>query len=78
MEIPVTEFKAKCTRILREITSQPHIVKVTSRGKIIAVVSPPKPEKKPNPKDFIGSLKGSASYIGDIISPLENEWEADK
>jgi len=78
MRMPVSEFKAKCTKVLREVATKPYTVEVTSRGAVIAVVSAPKPEKKPDPKDFFGSLKGTVSYISDDFDePLgEEEWAA--
>jgi prevent-host-death family protein len=63
MKIPVSEFKAKCTKILREAATAPYTVEVTNRGKVIALVTAPAPEQKPNPKEFFGSLKGTVTYV---------------
>ena len=80
MKMPVSEFKAKCTQVLREVATKPYTVEVTSRGKVVAVVSPPAPEKKTDPKEFFGSLRGTVSYIsGDFDEPLGDvEWEASR
>jgi prevent-host-death family protein len=78
MKMPVTKFKAKCTQILREVATKPYTVEVTNRGKVIAVVSPPKPKPKKDPTKYFGSLAGTASYVGDIVAPAvkEKDWEA--
>ncbi len=78
MKIPVSEFKARCTQILREVASSPYRVEVTNRGKVIAVVGPPQAKPAKDPKKFFGSLAGSASHVGDIVAPAadEGEWEA--
>jgi len=77
MKIAVSEFKARCTRILRELGTSREPVEITSRGVVIAVVSPVEPEQGPDPAAFLGSLRGTASYVGDIVSPVaEDEWGA--
>lgn len=72
--IPAGEFKAKCLKLLDEVaeTGQPLIV--TKFGKPVAQVVPPPREQI----DIIGAMKGSVLWEGDIISPLEDEWEANK
>ncbi len=78
-EISVTEFKAHCTQILREVADTPYTV--TKRGKPIAVITPAKEDEKKRPKtidEFMGSMRGSVSRYGDIISPIDEEWDACK
>jgi len=78
MKMPVSEFKAKCTQVLREVATHPYTVEVTNRGKVIAMVSSAKPEKKLDAKEFWGSLKGTVAYISpDFDEPLgDEEWKA--
>jgi prevent-host-death family protein len=78
MKMPVSEFKAKCTQVLREVATAPYTVEVTKRGKVIAVVSSAKPEKDPDPNEFWGSLKGTVTYVSpDFDKALGDEdWEA--
>jgi len=54
MKMSVSEFKAKCTWVLREVSTEYKTVEVTNHGKVIAVVESPKPEKKHAPKTFFG------------------------
>ena len=78
MKMSVSEFKAKCTWVLREVSTEYKIVEVTNHGKVIAVIESPKLEKKHAPKTFFGSLAGTASHVGDIVSPAVSakEWDA--
>ena len=78
MKMSVSEFKAKCTWVLREVSTEYKTVEVTNHGKVIAVVESPKPDKKHGAKKFLGSLAGTASHVGDIVSPAASakEWDA--
>ena len=78
MKMSVSEFKAKCTWVLREVYTEYKTVEVTNHGKVIAIVESPRPEKKHAPKNFFGSLAGTASHVGDIVSPAVSakEWDA--
>ncbi|OQA23981.1 MAG: hypothetical protein BWY59_02379 [Verrucomicrobia bacterium ADurb.Bin345] len=79
MKMSVSSFKAKCTRVLREVATEYKTVEITNHGKGIAVVGPITGEKK-NPKQFFGSLKGTASHVGDIVSPAADakDWDANR
>lgn len=76
-EIPVTEFKAHCTQILREVADVPYTV--TRRGKPIAVITSVKETGEEKPKtieEFMGCMKGSVIEYGDVISPIDEAWDA--
>jgi len=66
--IAATKFKAHCLAILEEVrqTRQPLIV--TRHGRPVAEISPY--VEKENP------LKGSILHQGDLISPLDVEWDS--
>ena len=44
--IGVTEFKAKCLRILDELERTREPITVTKRGRVVAVVNPPEQTQK--------------------------------
>ena len=70
-EIPAGEFKAKCLALLDEVRDTQEEIIVTKRGKAVARVVPM--EKKE-----WRSLKGTLLWqADDIVSPMENDWEAD-
>jgi antitoxin (DNA-binding transcriptional repressor) of toxin-antitoxin stability system len=72
MQIAVSEFKARCTEILRTLKTP---VEITNRGRIIAVVQPPPAAGPHNP--IVGCLEGTVTYAPDWDEPLgEDDWEA--
>ncbi|MFH0953555.1 MAG: type II toxin-antitoxin system prevent-host-death family antitoxin [Verrucomicrobiota bacterium] len=78
MKMKVTEFKAKCAQVVREVATKPYAIELTKHGKVVAVVKAPEPGGKREPGKFFGSLAGTASYVGDIVSPAADarDWEA--
>jgi prevent-host-death family protein len=70
--IKASEFKAKCLAIIDEVASTGETVVVTKNGKPLAELVPHKPKQKRSP---YGIWKGT-KITGDIISPIDVEWEA--
>ena len=71
--IPAAEFKAKCLQLLDEVAATGEPLVVTKFGQPVARLVP-----LPGKKKLRGALKGSVIFEGDIISPLDVEWEANK
>jgi prevent-host-death family protein len=77
MQISVSEFKTRCTQIIRDVADHNQTIEITRRGKIVAIVTPPKSSDKIDPGDFLGCLKGTVAYATDWEQPLgEDDWEA--
>lgn len=77
MKISVSEFKSKCTKILRDIVKSHHSIEITNRGKVMAIVSPAEPEKELNPNEFLGCLHGTVTFFSGWDEPLgEDDWDA--
>jgi prevent-host-death family protein len=72
--IPAGEFKAKCLKLLDEVAENRKSLVITKYGKPVAQVIP----MPANQRDIVGSMKGSVTILGDIISPLDVEWDAMK
>ncbi len=75
IEIPISEFKAKCLALLEEVRTTRQRIRITRHGKPVAEVIPP--VQVMDRDALIGSMKKS-KITGDIISPAsdEDEWEA--
>lgn len=71
--VPAGEFKSKCLKLLDEVAAKRHTLVVTKRGRPVAQVSP-----IPQQADFVGSMQGTGEILGDILSPVDVEWEAMK
>jgi prevent-host-death family protein len=72
--IKASEFKAKCLAIMDEVAKTGQAVVITKNGKPVAELVPHQPRKK----NARGILKDRLFITGDIISPIDVEWEAMK
>jgi prevent-host-death family protein len=70
--IKASEFKAKCLALMDEVERTGRTVVITKNGKPVAELIPHRPRKK----NARGILKDRLFITGDIISPIEVEWEA--
>ena len=68
-ELGAGEFKARCLALLDQVAETGQEIVVTKRGKPVAKLTPLEPPK---------SLERSVRIIGDIVNPLEDEWEANQ
>jgi prevent-host-death family protein len=71
--IAAGEFKAKCLKLLDEVAEKRETLVITKHGKPVAQIVPMPPEES-----LFGSMKGSVLWEGDIISPIDVEWDAMK
>ncbi len=69
--LPAGEFKAKCLEILDRVARDGDAYVVTKRGRPVAKVVPVD-AKKPR------SLRGSVSYLGDVVGPIGYDLPADQ
>ena len=72
--IAAGEFKAKCLKLLDEVAETREPLIVTKFGKPVAQIVPIPPARI----ELFGAMKGSVLWEGDIISPLEDEWEVNQ
>ncbi len=77
MNVNITEFKAKCTGLIREVSSKHKRILITKRGRVVAVVSEP-PRRSGGRNPLYGKLNGTALKISeDFESDLDvKDWEA--
>lgn len=73
-EIKVSEFRQHIHSMLQKVQDGQEL-RLTRRGKVIAVVSPPQ-DKREAARRRLSELMGHAR-IGDIVSPIREVWEAD-
>jgi prevent-host-death family protein len=73
--IAAREFKAKCLKLLDEVAEKREPPIITKHGKPVAQLVPLPADDWVDP---FGALRGSGVIVGDIISPLEDEWEANQ
>jgi prevent-host-death family protein len=71
--IAAGEFKTKCLKLLDEVAEKRETLVITKHGKPVAQIVP-----MPAKKNIIGAMRGSVLWEGDIVSPVDVEWEAMK
>lgn len=72
----ISKFKATCLATLEKVRVTGRPLRITRFGKAVADIVPPAPEA-PKP-DWMGSMKGTAEIVGDIVGPTAGlaDWEA--
>ena len=69
--IPAGEFKSRCLALLDEVHDSGQELVVTKRGRPVARVVPVV-ESAPRP------LAGSIIREGDLVSPIDEGWDAER
>ena len=65
-EVTISEFKARCFALLREVEKTGQPLRITRRGKPLAEIIPvTQPGKRK-----LGMLAGTVEILGDIVSPI--------
>lgn len=71
-EIKASEFKAKCLKLMDEVQRTRRGYVVTKHGKPVADLVP----HSTRIASPFGAWKGRVKITGDIISPIDVEWDA--
>ncbi len=74
--IAISEFKATCLAVLEQVRQTGTPIVVTRRGKPIAEVIPP--SLSSGGPTWLGAMRGTATLVGDLVTPTGDatEWEA--
>jgi prevent-host-death family protein len=73
MQIAAGKFKTQCLKLMDEVQQTRQEVIITKHGKPVAKLVP---IEEPASRSIIGFMKNSVQVTGNIIAPLEEEWEA--
>lgn len=65
------EFKAKCLALLDEVAATKRPLIVTKRGRAVAKIVPAEEATS-------APLDGLITFQGDLVSPIDVEWDAAK
>jgi len=68
------KFKAQCLQLMDEVKEKHISITITKHGKPVAKLVPIEEDEK----DSFGCLKGTVTILGDIVAPIDVEWEASK
>ena len=71
-EVSAGDFKARCLALMDDVRDRGGEYVITKRGEPVARLVPVRTTRR-----FLrGSMKGTVKVLGDIISPLDEPWEA--
>jgi prevent-host-death family protein len=73
-EIAAGAFKARCLKLMDDVQATRRPLVITKRGKPVAKLVPVEEEAG----SIFGCMKGTVTIVGDIISPIEQDWHAER
>jgi prevent-host-death family protein len=72
--VTASEFKARCLQLMDEVNASGEEIVITKRGKPVSRLVP----YRVRPASLIGLFAGQMKILGDIIEPIDVEWEANR
>ena len=70
--LPAAKFKANCLALMDKVRETGEFVVITKHGKPVAKLVPAERERR----NMWGDLAGTVKILGDIESPVKDDWEA--
>ena len=67
-----SEFKARCLKLMDEVAETGKEIIITKNGRPVSRLVP----HVERPKSIVGIDKGRIEILGDIIEPIDVEWDA--
>ncbi len=74
-EISASDFKSHCSQVIEEVSKRRKPVVITKRGKPVAMLVP---VQKKESKTLFGFAQGFVKLHGDILEPIDVEWDAQR
>ena len=71
--IKSSEFKATCLKLMDEVAADGGEIVITKNGRPTAKLV----AYREKPQTLFGIDRGKLEILGDVIAPLDAEWEAD-
>ena len=71
--ITAADFKARCLQLIEQVREGPGKIVITRYGKPVARLIP----YEEKPVSIFGHLSGTIVSHGDLVSPIDETWEAD-
>jgi prevent-host-death family protein len=72
MDIPAAAFKAECLKLMDQVEKTRQPIIITKHGRPVAQLAP----VPPGPRSLFGYMKDTVKIVGDIVSPVEDDWSA--
>jgi prevent-host-death family protein len=72
--IQAGKFKARCLKLMDKVQKTKRKIIITKRNKPIAQLVPIEQDEG----SLFGKMKGTIHVVGDIMSPVDEVWDADR
>lgn len=72
LTMKASEFKARCLKLMDEVAETGREIVITKHGRPVSRLVP----HIERPKTVFGIDKGKIEILGDIIEPIDVEWDA--
>ncbi len=73
MKMSAGRFKAQCLKLMDEVGARREEVVITKRGRPVAKLVP----YEETPVPIRGFLKNTVTILGDVVSPVDEAWDAE-
>jgi prevent-host-death family protein len=73
--VSASELKARCSEVIERVATERRTVTVTKRGKPVARIVP---LEESEAKSLAGYARGRLTVTGDLLAPIDVEWEAER
>lgn len=70
--VKASEFKATCLKLMDEVARSGEEIVITKNGVAVSKLVP----YRQKPTSLFGLHKGEVVITGDIVSPIDVDWEA--
>ena len=74
--IESSEFKDKCLALMKEVADNGAEIAVTENGHTLLTLTVTRPKPQKPKKPFLDADRHLLISYGDIISPIDEDWEA--
>ena len=71
--ITASEFRARCLQLMDEVAATGEEIVITKRGRPVCRLTP----YRAKPKSWFGVDRDIIQIHGDIVEPIDVEWEAE-
>ena len=71
--VNAAEFQAQCLELLDEVAASGEEIVITKHGRPVSRLVP----HRERPRSLFGIDRGRIEILGDIIEPIDVEWEAE-
>ncbi|MFZ5776518.1 MAG: type II toxin-antitoxin system Phd/YefM family antitoxin [Thermodesulfobacteriota bacterium] len=71
--IKASEFKARCLRLMDEVSQTGEEIVITKNGKPVSILRP----YRKAPTTLFGLHKGAVRSMDDLIAPVDVAWDAE-